>query len=386
MQKTWKRFDTESRIMLQACLNAGMSRDKIAFIVGFSLASISREINRNSTIKPGADIPCTYTKTGVCNKCKKNGRCNRRKIYYDYKEADKKSKALASSTRSKIKISIEDLKIIDEIVSAGVSKGQSLHHIYVSNPILKKICCERTIRRLVYRGAISVKACELRMYVRYKHTYKKDPQDVRLRDIRVLIGRSYKDYLKRIKAHPKENIVQYDSLIGKRDDKQAILTITFPKYGFQFGILIKKNNPEEVTRKIRLLFKHVGDEKVKEIFPVNLADNGVEFSYFDKIEFNMNGEVICSSYFTSPYKATDKAECERLHSLVRYVLPKGRSFDSLTQEQVNELYSHINSYVRKSKNDQTPYDLVRKHHGVEFLDAIGIKRIPKKKVRLQPII
>ena len=71
---------------------------------------------------------------------------------------------------------------------------------------------------------------------------------------------------------------------------------------------------------------------------------------------------------------------------MRYCLPKGRSLDSLTQEAVDEMYSNINSYVRKSQGDQTPYDKVRRKFGDGFLAKIGIRRVPKKKVRLLPIV
>jgi IS30 family transposase len=73
------------------------------------------------------------------------------------------------------------------------------------------------------------------------------------------------------------------------------------------------------------------------------------------------------------------------HELIRYTTPKGKSLDFLTQEKVNDIFSNINSYVRKSKKDSTPYDLVLKKFGKEFLDAIGIKRIPNKKVKLLQI-
>ena len=46
-----------------------------------------------------------------------------------------------------------------------------------------------------------------------------------------------------------------------------------------------------------------------------------------------------------PYKTTDKAVCERLHNLVRYFLPKGHSLDTLNQEDVDEMYSHINLMI-----------------------------------------
>ena len=179
------------------------------------------------------------------------------------------------------------------------------------------------------------------------------------------------------------NIVQYDSIIGCISDKKAILTITFPKYNFQFGVLINKGSPDFVRTKIRKLFAKLGKDNVKRIFPINLADNGVEFSYFNEIELFDDGEKVCDTFFTNPYKSTDKAECERNHEFVRYMIPKGKSLDFLTQEKVNDMFSNINSYVRKSKKDSTPYDLVLRKFGKEFLDTIEIRRIPNKKVKLQ---
>lgn len=43
------------------------------------------------------------------------------------------------------------------------------------------------------------------------------------------------------------------------------------------------------------------------------------------------------------------------------------------------MFSQINFYARKSLNNQTPYDLVRRKYGQIFLDKIGIFRVKKKK-------
>ena len=90
-------------------------------------------------------------------------------------------------------------------------------------------------------------------------------------------------------------------------------------------------------------------------------------------------------FFTDPYKATDKAHCERNHEFIRYIIPKGKSLDFLTQDKINWIFSQINSYVRKDLEDRTPYDLVRRKFGQEFLDKIGIFRVEKKKVDLREI-
>ena len=89
-------------------------------------------------------------------------------------------------------------------------------------------------------------------------------------------------------------------------------------------------------------------------------------------------------FFTNPYRSTDKASCERNHEFNRYVIPKGKSLDFLTQEKVELLFSHINSYVRESNKNKTPYDLMVERFGKEFMDIIGIKRIKPSDVCLKP--
>lgn len=175
----------------------------------------------------------------------------------------------------------------------------------------------------------------------------------------------------------------YDSVIGKIDDKKAILTITFPKTRFQFGLLITKDSTRSVNAKIRNLQSKLGD-LYKRIFEINLSDNGVEFARFHELEVDEYGEVLSKVFFTNPYKATDKPHCERNHEFIRYLIPKGITLDFLNQEKVNLMFSHINSYVRASNKNKTPYELTVELFGKEFMNAIGIKQIRSKDVCLKP--
>lgn len=385
-KRRYARLSAEDRMVIQACILKRMTATQIAARIGFDKSTVSRELRNNATRKPGRAIPCPKRFLGLCNGCGTAAYCHREKAYYDFAEADARSMANRSAPRSCPKTPEGVIRAIDEAVSPRVSLGQSIHHIYATSPALRRLASESTVRRLCYRGLLSAKPHQLRRYVRFARKEAGRPREVALRDIRAVVGRTYKDYLKARKADPRANVAQYDSVIGKAADRKALLTITFPKYGFQFGILIDKGSPSSALRAIAGVFARIGKEQVGRIFPINLADNGSEFSYFPRIELSDDGEKVCSAYFTSPYKATDKAECERLHELVRYCLPKGHSLDSLTQEEVDEMYSNINSYVRKGKGDRAPYDIVRRKFGEGFLKGIGIRRVPKKKVRLLPII
>lgn len=386
-RRTSHRLSVDDRMTIQACIHDHRNVTQIASRIGVNKSTISREISQHVTKKVGYRIQsCPHLNSmGLCNTCLYRGQCRKERFYYNYVDAQNQADSLKQSSRSKPMLPPEHIRLIDDIVTDGVRLGQSLHHIYVSNPILAKYCVERTIRRLCYRGNLTVKPHELRRYVVYKHHYAKSPQESQLRDIRVLIGRSYQDFLHYVNQHKRLQVVQYDSLVGKTTDTKAILTITFQPSNFQFGFVIQKNNPTSVRKQLSALFGRLDEQTIRKIFPINLCDNGVEFSYFPEIEM-WHGQSIVHTFFTTPYRSTDKAECERNHEFVRYVYPKGKSLNQITQEDLNDVFSNINSYVRKVKGDQTPFDLVRRRFGQAFLDAIGIRRIPNKKVKLTQLI
>lgn len=387
IKKGSTKLDMNDRMIIQACLHDYQSISQISFRLNKNKSTISRELHRNIVIVRGNQTKCNDLKRLiVCNMCMKRAYCSRQKVYYDFKKADEKSQNRRKSSRSKPKLTEASIQCINQVVTEGVLLGQSLHHIYISDKNLQAICCERTIRRLVYRGICSVKPHQLRRYVRFKHTSPPSSGEIAVRDIRCLINRTFKDFTRYVSTHKRLHVVEYDSVIGQKSDQQALLTITFPESNFQFGFLIKRGNAASCILHLQNLFRRLGSDVTKKVFPINLCDNGTEFALFFQLEFDQNGEQIHRCFYTNPYKATDKSHCERNHELIRYVLPKGKSLTKLTQSMVDDMFSHINSYVRHSKKDKTPYDLVKSKFGQAFLDAIHIRKIPNKKVKLLRLV
>ena len=407
------RITIDDRINLQAAIAKGISLQSVCKVLKKDRTTVYRELTRYYYVKVGTQS-CSHCvknekcrKEGyvtrkrhakclefeatrcdkvkrypyVCNGCNLNQFCKNDKRYYDCTKAEAMSLKNRVSTRKRKLLSKEDISIINSIVSPLIKdNGQSIHHVFVSHPLLAKICSERTIRRLIYDRYLDVKAHDLPRYVRFEHK----PQYAYVRENKVanierMYQRTYTDFVKFTKRNPDLSIVQYDSVIGMVDDYQAILTITFPKERFQFGRLIKKSSPDSVQSTMNWLFRLIGYEKAKEIFKVNLADNGIEFSHFHKLE-----QYDVRVYFTNPYRSTDKAACERNHEFIRYIIPKGKSLNDLTQEDVNLMFSHINSYIRESNQNKTPYALIVERFGPEFVELIGIKYIESKDVILKP--
>lgn len=130
------------------------------------------------------------------------------------------------------------------------------------------------------------------------------------------------------------------------------MTITFKETNFQFGYLIKKG------------------------FEVCLSDNGSEFDNFYEIEEDKETKQhLVNVFFTRAYRSTDKAECERCHEFVRDFIPKGKTMDVYTQDQIDYMFNNINSYVRESKNNLTPYEALCKKLGKEFVEKLPVKKL-----------
>lgn len=95
-----------------------------------------------------------------------------------------------------------------------------------------------------------------------------------------------------------------------------------------------------------------------------------------------SGELRTDLYFCHPQCSGEKGSCERNHELLRYILPKGTSFNDLTQDDFNRITSNVNSLKRKSTDFSTPIELFRAFFGNEILDKLNISLIDPNSVTL----
>ena len=72
------------------------------------------------------------------------------------------------------------------------------------------------------------------------------------------------------------------------------------------------------------------------------------------------------------------------HEFIRRVLPKGTSFEFLTQEKVDLMMDHINSYKRKKLNDQSPLQLFSFLYGADVLEKLNSHLIDPSEITLKP--
>ena len=120
------------------------------------------------------------------------------------------------------------------------------------------------------------------------------------------------------------------------------------------------------------------------LFSVILTDRGSEFTDLSIYRVRQEWERRTRVFYCDPQRSDQKGSCEVCHEMIRRVLPKGTSFDDLTQEDIDLMMSHINSYTRKKLGNQSAYQLFSSFYGEDLLQKLNIQQIQSNDINLTP--
>lgn len=316
----------------------------------------------------------------VCNGCETEHVCTLRKRYYLHEAAQTGYKKLLKESRIGVNISEEELLRLDGFISPLIHNGQSIHHIVASNPD-EFTCSEKTIYRYVNGCLLSARNMDMPRVCRLKPR-KSKPKEHKV-DKQCRIGRSYDDFLKFISTNPDTAVVEMDTVEGKKGGS-VLLTLHFRSCSFMLAFLRERNTSQSVINVFSYLYSILSEDIMRRLFPVILTDNGSEFSNPSALETAHDGTRITSVFYCNPSSPYQKPAVENNHEFIRRVLPKGSSFDNLTQADVQKMMNHINSYNREKLNDKCPYESFSFFYGQEVLDLLGATRIAPNEILLRP--
>lgn len=410
---SYKHLTLEERFEIEKCLNQNISFKEIGSSINKNCTTISREIRNHYITKNTGGIGrkfnnCIYRTTCpnrgkncklhnctefkeekcnllekppyVCNGCKKKTLCTLSKKFYDACYANNEYKENIIEARSGIVIDTQEIKHLNSILVPLIKEqGQSINHVLVNNKN-KIMYSNKTIYKLIDLGILDVRNIDLPRKVRYRER-RKETKIYKI-DKQCLVNRSYEDFLKYMSEYPDTPVVQMDSVEGIKGGK-VLLTIHFVNCSFMLAFIREHNDAQSVIDIFNYLQKLLGIDKFKELFVLILTDNGSEFSNPMEIEFDLEtGEKRTQIFYCHPSSPNEKGSCEVNHELLRRILPKGTSFDNLSQDNINLLMSHINSYKRKKLNNVSPHTMFSTIYGKDTIDKLGIKEIKPNDINL----
>ncbi|MFT8314838.1 MAG: IS30 family transposase [Clostridium sp.] len=319
----------------------------------------------------------------VCNGCESLGKCTLLKNIYDAEHAHIKASEVISEARSGLCVSEDEIARLNAIISPLVQNGQSVHQIYVTHED-ELMCSEKTIYNYIDACLFDVRNIDLPRKVKFRERYKKPEFKV---DKGCRIGRNYEDFNVFLNKNPDISVVQMDSVIGTKGGK-CILTIHFVESSLMLAFLRDANTSQSVIDIFNMLEKDLGEELFRKLFSIILTDNGSEFSNPKAIEYRHEPRFGLRThvFYCDAGSPFQKGAIEVNHELIRRVLPKGTSFNSLTQEDISMMMNHINSYKRKKLNNRSPYETFSFYHGEEVLTKLRCAPVAASDIMLKPVL
>lgn len=150
----------------------------------------------------------------------------------------------------------------------------------------------------------------------------------------------------------------------------------------KYETLLSVASAIEIFDQLKLKLGH--DDFIR-LLPVILTDNGSEFSDPAPIEMDKStGEILTQLFYCDPNMSQQKGACENNHEFIRRIIPKGRSMNPYSQEDIDLMMSHINSYLRTELGGKSPYNMFEFRYGKDILDKLNIMRIDPRNVILKP--
>lgn len=320
----------------------------------------------------------------VCNGCPDLRNCTLTKNFYDAESAQYKSHDNLCMARSGLCTSEREIKRLNDIISPLIRKGQSIHQIYESHKD-EIMCCEKTLYNYIDANLFDVTEKDMPRKSRLRPRKQRGEYKV---DKGCRIGRSYRDLQRYLGEYPDISIVQMDTVIGSVGGK-CLLTIHFVETSFMLAFIRDANTSHSVIEIFNNIQNKIGIDTFKEIFPLIVTDNGAEFSNPTAIECDSStGEVRTKVFYCDASRPYQKGAIEVNHELIRRILTKvdgkNRSFDKLTQADIDLMMNHINSYKRKKLNNRSPYESFSFYHGQEVLDILGCVQVAADDITLRP--
>ena len=317
----------------------------------------------------------------VCNGCSKKPRCPLSKWMYDAKTAQQQYEEKLSAARQGICLNEDELIQLDNIVSPLLKKGHSVRSICQNNSQVISIS-DKTVYKYLRNHYLSADLFDLRRTVQRKPRKKAGPP--LLIDKKCREGRTYSDFQTFIEENPDRNIVEMDTVEGIQGGK-VILTLFFRNCNLQLGFLRERNTAASVKEIFLALRARLTSEEFTKLFPVILADRGTEFSSPLDIEMDYEtGELQTRVFYCDAGMPGQKGGCDRNHEMIRYILPKGKSLNGLTQKEISLMMNHINSYKRERYNQKSPIELFRTIYGTTITEKLGIEAVSDQDICLTP--
>lgn len=408
-----KYLTLEDRKMIQEGIEKRLTKTSIARSLQKDPTTISKEIKKHRTLKPrnrfNSPVVCSnfkqcpkprrscsescpsYTEQtctlrdrsiGACNHCPNVSRCRLDHYFYNASHAHEAYLFHLSDSRQGINLSEPERLLIAQTIAPLLKKGQSLYQILNNHPELR--LSVKSLYTYIEGGVF--KDFEIDNFSLRRQVSMKERKKLKKRREPVNYdGHKFSDYLEFVTANPSVPTTEMDTLYNQHHGPY-IQTFFFQNTGLMIGFLHQEKTSEAMASTLDLLQELLGMDYFR-LFSLILTDRGTEFEKTALFEQNPEtGQIRTNLFYCDPQMPSQKPHVENNHNYVRDILPNRQDLKHLTQQELELMFSHINSVPRKVLGGRTPYDVFSFFYGEKLLHKLGIRRIEPDSVTLQPYL
>ncbi len=320
MPKPYKHLSQEEREIIANLLSEGSSLGDIAKAVGRNKGTISRELKRNCPPERRRYVPC-----------RAHARANERKT-----NANTHARLTNALVRQYVKDGLAE-GWSPEQISGRIRidhPGQSIHHEAIYQYIYHPQNSDRLeLIQLLRRAHKKRRNKSIGRKVRKTKIPGRIPIDARPKSVE---SRRYAGHW------------EGDSLISRKS-KVALNTLVERKSRLVLITKLSRKSADETNKAIIDRLKSFPAKGRQTL----TLDNGTENAKHEKLSAKLG--IRC--YFARPYASWERGANENANGLIRWYLPKGTDFRTITPEQIARVEHLLNNRPRKCLGYKTPLEV-----------------------------
>ncbi|WP_438832725.1 IS30 family transposase [Streptococcus pluranimalium] len=318
----YSHLSASERGEISAYLKMGKKPAEIARLLNRHRSTITREIKRG-------------TVTQVQDK-------NGKRTYYPSYFADSGQRVYEDNRKRSVYLKLNQcsptfFNKLEEAVKAKIRRHSvdTFVQEYKAKHPTEIVPSTKTVYRYILSGLISIKPIDLPKMVNIrKRTRTKTTVNKKT------LGKSIEERPETINNRSEFGHWEIDLVLGKKTKGEAVV-MTLVERQTRFALACKLPNKEAKT------INEAVQDLIKR-YPIAsiTADNGSEFSLLSELT---DIEV----YFAHPYSSHERGSNENFNGLLREFLPKGKSLNPLTDEELAQYLSAINERPRRLHHYKT---------------------------------
>ena len=319
---SYSHLSASERGEMSAYLKMGKKPTEIARLLDRHRSTICREIRRG-------------TVTQVQDK---NGKLN----YYEAYFTDSGQRAYGTNRKNSTYHKLKNCSstFLKELVKALKTKPRchsvdSFVQTYKEEHPLEVIPSTKTVYRYIKDGLLAIKVIDLPKMVSIRKRSKPASKTHKK-----TLGKSIEERPETITTRSEFGHWEIDLVLGKKTKGEAVvMTLVERQTRFALACKLPNKQAETIHQSVRDLLSQ---------YPICsiTSDNGSEFSLLS----HLAGVDI---YYAHPYSSHERGSNENFNGLLREFLPKGKSLNPLTDDELSQYVSAINERPRRLLNYKT---------------------------------